>query len=95
MFERPDYQPTVNRISELNNLGIEWVTLNKKNSGTVPHSMVINKSSGVAFNLKMTIFYSALVIRGLFGNKFTSSVVSLVVWQHYKSDKLSNIYKNA
>ncbi|MBT5470209.1 MAG: hypothetical protein HOK41_06365 [Nitrospina sp.] len=94
MFERPDYQPTVNRISELNNLGIEWVTLNKKNSGTVPHSMVINKSSGVAFNLKMTIFYSALVIRGLFGNKFTSSVVSLVVWQHYKSDKLSNIYKN-
>ncbi|MEK9627529.1 MAG: hypothetical protein VW455_00760 [Nitrospinota bacterium] len=93
MFERQDCQPTKERVSELNRLGINFTVLNKNFSGEASHSNIFSPDTSVADNLRMVFFYSSLALRFLLGDKFIYSIVPLVGWQIFNSDKLSNTYK--
>ena len=93
MFEREDIQPTEGRLSSLKKLGIDSIALNTKYSGDAPDSMIMRHQHSLRANFQNVCFYSKLALRGLFTDRFSRSVISLVSYQLYKSEELRNIYK--
>ena len=93
MFERQDYQPTRNRMVELEKMGIQSIALNPKYLGDAHEFQVKNKIVSLTNNLKVFLFYLKLALRGLLKDKLTRSIYSLVGWQIYKSEELIPIYK--
>ncbi|MBT5715489.1 MAG: hypothetical protein HOI70_01105, partial [Opitutae bacterium] len=93
MFERPDYQPTRDRLVSLEKIGIQSIVVDPQYSGDVIRARGRNQRLSLFNSLKGVLFYSKLVLRGLLGDRFARSVCSLVSWQIYKSEKLVRVYK--
>jgi len=92
MFERPDYQPTQERLDSLEKLGINSIALNQTYSGDAPESMIRQNTLSLKEGLKRFYSYSKVISRGGLKDSFSRSVCSWVIWQLYCSDELAKIY---
>lgn len=95
MFERQDYQPTQERLSSLETLEIKSIALDPKYSGCAPESMIRHNTLSIKEGLKRLYRYLRILFRGGFGNSFSRSVCSWVIWQIYHSDELAKVYEDA
>jgi hypothetical protein len=95
MFDRRNFQPTQDRLIDLENLRIPSIVLDPKYPGAIPRAGIRHQKFSFVKSLKTCFFYSKLAWRGLLSDGFNRSVFSLVSWQIYKSEKLVPLYKNA
>ena len=93
IFERPDFQPTRDRLADLEKMKIKAVALNPKFSGDITECK-IGRVPSLIESLKRFFFYSRVAFLALFGDKFVRSVYSLTGWQIYKSEKLVSLYRD-
>jgi len=95
LFEREDIQPTHDRLCELKKMGIKSIAVNPEYPGDIEVVPPESQSHSLAESTRNFIFFFKLVLRSLFKDPFTSSVLSLVGWQIYKAGKIVPYYKDA
>jgi hypothetical protein len=93
MFDRQSFQPTQNRLADLEKLGIQSMVLDPKYPGDIVSTEVTGQKLSLIDNFKKCSFYFKLAWRSMSGDGFTQSACSLIGWQIYKSEKLVSLYK--
>jgi hypothetical protein len=94
MFERQDYQPTRNRLTDLEQLKVKSIALNPKYPGDAQKNQFKGNRISFKNSLKAFFLYSKLTLQGLLANKYKQSICSLVSWQVYKSEALVLLFKD-
>ena len=94
MFDRQDYQPTLDRLNDLEKFDVQAIALNQKFLGDTTPIQLKDKNISLIKILRSCIFYSKLSLRGVLANKYNRSIISLISWQIYKSEKLLPLYRD-
>jgi len=95
-YDRPNVQPTFERLEITNALGIKSILLDSRFCGDAPELLLgIPEPHKKVWDLLNDLWLSGkFLYRNLFSDELTRSVLTIIHWYYIKSEGLADIYKH-